>query len=252
MSGRKLNKIQNYNDPPARIAAKLLKSLHASRTNIITTHKRDDAMKNYMTAVLAFLVLMGGSVHAEYAEEKAKVAPPPNEMLEGATMEKLAKLGAASEQHRILETLAGAWNFDLKYWTNKDAEPQLSTGTVTNEMILGNRFLSGKIAMILNIGGENIHYEGWNIQGYDTIKKAYTSVLIDKIHTGVTTGAGQYNEKLKTLEEKGHFTHPLMDKEGTYRSELQFTKDDAYKQTVFIAGKSGKEYKVLEIDFSKQ
>lgn len=209
-------------------------------------------MKTYMTALLAFLVLMGGTVPVGYAEEKAKSTPPHLEMLDHATMEKLAKLGAASEQNRILAKLIGAWDFDLKYWANKDSELQLSTGTVVNEMVLGDRFLSSKIVVMLNIGGENIPYEGWNIQGYDTIKKAYTSVLVDTMGTGMMTGAGQYNEKLKTIEEKGSFTHPLIDKQRKYRSELQFTSDDTYKQTLFIPDNSGKEFKVLEIEYRRQ
>jgi hypothetical protein len=208
-------------------------------------------MKKYFTALLAFFVLIGGVVSDGYAEEKIRTAPRVG-MLDDATMGKLSKLGAPSEQHHILSALIGAWDYDLKYWEKKDSEPQLSTGTIVNEMILGGRFLSGKTNVILNIGGQNIHYEGWSILGYDTIKKAYTSVLVDTMRTGMITGAAQYNEKLKTLEEKGHFTHPLMDKERAYRSELQFTSDDTHKRTVFITDKSGKEFKVLEIEFRRR
>lgn len=207
-------------------------------------------MKKYMTALMTFLVLAGISLGV-HAQEKA-AAFPPLERMDTAAMEKLAKLGVAHEQNRILASLIGTWDFDLKYRSGKDAEPQLSTGTVTNEMVLGNRFLSSKMIVVLNIGGENIPFEGWGFEGYDTASKAYTSVMLDKLHTGITTGAGQYDEKARTLEQKGSFTHPLRDKEGKYRSVLEFTSDDTYKRTVFITGKDGKEFKLLEIDFRKQ
>jgi len=208
-------------------------------------------MKKYMTALLALLVLTGGSVSYAHAAEKAKEPPTRFEKLDEATMEKMAKLGAAHEENRILASLIGTWDFDLKFWSSKDAEPQLSTGTVTNEMVLGNRFLSGKMMVVLNIGGENVPYEGWSLEGYDTFKKAYTSVMVDKVHTGITTGTGQYDEKSKTLEQKGSFTHPLLDKERKYRSVLEFTEGNAYKRTVYIADKSGKEFKLLEIDYRR-
>jgi len=209
-------------------------------------------MKNYMTAVLAFIVLMGAGVPNGYAGEKAAARAPRIEMLDDATMTKMRKLGMADEQNRILASIVGAWDFDLHFWSKEDSDPQFSTGTAANEMIFDNRFLSSKMLVILNIGGETIPYEGWSLEGYDTIRKAYTSVLIDKMHTGITTGAGQYNEKTKTLEQKGSFTHPLIDRESRYRSELEFTSDDTYKRTVYITGKDGREFKALEIDFRRQ
>ena len=208
-------------------------------------------MKNYFTVLLALFVLIGGISSDGYAAEKNRTTLRL-EIVDDATMEKLSKLGGPSEQHRILSALIGAWDYDLKYWEKKDSEPQLSTGTIVNEMILGGRFLSSKTNVILNIGGQNIPYEGWSIIGYDTIKKVYTSVLVDTMRTGMMIGTAQYNEKLKTLEEKGHFTHPLIDKERAYRSELQFTTDDTYERTVFITDSSGKEFKVLKIEFRRQ
>jgi hypothetical protein len=173
------------------------------------------------------------------------------EILNAATMKELEKQGAPSEQHRLLSSLAGKWAFDLKYWAKKDAEPQLSTGTATNEMVLGDRFLSSKIFAMLNFDGQVLPYQGWNILGYDTVTKSYTSVLLDTMRTGMAIGSAQYDGKLKTLKESGHFTFPLIGKERTYRSEIQLIDDNSYKQTVFIADGSGKEFKVLELDFRR-
>ena len=199
--------------------------------------------------LFALLFLTYGATPGYAAKKAGNV--PHIELLSKATMQKLIEKGSPSEQHQILASLSGIWDYDLKYWSKKGSEPQLSNGTVDNKMVLGDRFLSSKINIILNIGGQSIPYEGWLFLGYDTIKKAYTSILIDTMHTGITEGEGQYNRKTKTLVEKGMFTHPLMDKEHTYRSEIQFTNSNTYKETVFIKDSGGKEFKVLELDFHR-
>lgn len=209
-------------------------------------------MKNYFTALLAVLVLTGGISSRGYAEEKLKAAPMRVEMLDDAVMEKLEKAAESSQQHQLLSTLEGTWYYEVLYWAKEGADPQTSSGTFRNEMILNGRFLHGKTSLILNVGGQNIPYEGWGMLGYDAAEKAFTSVWADSMHTGIITGSGQYNEKLKTIEEKGFFTHPLIAGKLAYRSDLQFIDDQTYKRTFFITGKSGKEFKVLEINFEKR
>ena len=208
-------------------------------------------MKNHFTALLALLILTGGISSHGYAEEKPRITPRL-EILDDATMKKLAKLSEPSAQHRTLSSLTGTWDYTLKYWTKEDSDAQTSSGTLTNEMILGDQFLSSKTGLILNIGGQNIPYEGWGILGYDATKNVFTSVWIDTMRTGMMSGSGQYNEERKIIEEKGHFTHPLLEKEQAYRAELQFIDDDTYKRTIFMTGKPRKEFKVLEIEFNRR
>ena len=204
--------------------------------------------KIILTCVCVSALLMGGSFSGAYAAETSR----PTTRIELLTKDSIKKLAKIDEEHSILPALSGNWDFDLKYWSNKDSEPQLSTGTATNEMILGGRYLSSKANVVLNIGGQNIPYEGHYILGYDSVKKSYSSALVDTMHTGVTTGVGHYNEKSKTLEAKGSFSHPVIGKERVYRFELQMTNDDGYRQTVFMDDDSGKEFKVLEMDFRKK
>ena len=208
-------------------------------------------MKTYFFAFFVLLIFVSNIPSIPFAAESERQIPHIS-LLNKSTMEDLTRFGAPSEQHRILSSLIGNWDYDLKYWQKKDAEPQISSGSASNEMVMGGRFLSSKANASLNIGGQAIPYEAWHLLGYDTIKKSYTSILIDTMHTGITTSVGQYNEKLKRLEEKGTFTHPLLDKERTYRSELTLEGSDAYKQTIFIFDNVGKEYKVVELSFRRK
>lgn len=205
-----------------------------------------------MSKIFALLVALLLFAAVDARAEDQNTGLPQIEALDTPTLEKLSKEGEASLQHDILARMAGTWSFDLKFTAKKDAAPQTSSGTAVNEMILGGRFLSGKMTTILNIGGQNLAYEGVSLIGYDKTKKAYTTVLADTLRSGVTAGSGQYDEKLKTLTLKGRFAFPLAEKERAYRAEITVVSSDAYRQTVFAADAAGKEYKVLEIEFRKQ
>lgn len=75
---------------------------------------------------------------------------------------------------------------------------------------------------------------------------------MDTITTGMATGTGNYDKKDNAIKETGQFTNPLTGREERFRSELQFLDIDDYKRTIFVAGKSGKETKLMEFDFSKR
>lgn len=208
-------------------------------------------MKNCLAASLALLVLAAG-VSAESRAEGEAAATPYIEMLDDVTMEKLLPSSELSDQRQLLLPLAGNWYYELKYWTREGAEPQISTGTAKNEIILGGVYLLSRTSLILNVGGQNIPYEIWEMLGYDKSKKTFASVRADSIHDGLVTGDGLYNEKLNVIEEKGNFKSPLDVKARPYRSVLHFADDGTYKRTFFITGKSGKEFQIIEINFERR
>lgn len=200
---------------------------------------------------LTFIVVFFGVFTNSYAEKIAK-STPEIEILDDAIMEKLAQSEATSEEQQLLNSLAGKWYYELSYWNKNDAEAQISTGTAKNEIILGGKYLLSKTNLILNLDGENIPYESWEMIGYDKSKRIFTSVRADSLHDGFVTGAGVYDEKLNVIEEKGVFKDLLDAKERSYRSVLHFEEGRTYKRTFFIAGKSGKEFKAIEINFERR
>lgn len=209
-------------------------------------------MKNFL--IMALFVLPAFTVMGisdVYATEKNN-AELRIEMLDDVVMEQLARQSASPKNNQVLSALEGTWRYDLKYWSSKEADPQLSTGRAENEMILDNRFFSSKTNLILYIGGQAIPYEGWNIIGYDTTKKAFTSVLLDTMRIGMMAGTAQYNEENETLEEEGQFRHPLTGEKRSYRSTLEFSDFARHKRTFYMMDQSGQEFKVLEIEFHRE
>jgi len=154
--------------------------------------------------------------------------------------------------HNILPLLSGSWNYSASFWTDSKVEPQKTMGTVTNEMIMEGRFLSSDALGTLSVGGSTVDAKSHGLLGYDMVKKAYTSVWVDTLNSGMMIGSGQYDEKNKTIKEKGKFTDPLDGAEKGFRSELHFTSPESYKRTIFAINKSGKESKLMEIEYTRK
>lgn len=194
-------------------------------------------------------LLVGGFVTVSYAQ---KTAPSPAiEMIDDTVISKLAKAEEPLEQHDMLRPLTGTWNYTLKYYAEEGADPQISSGTMINDMVLGNRFLSSKTVIVINAGGQTIPYEGWGILGYDSTAKAFTSIWVDTMHTAIINGVGKYSDESRTITQRGKFTHPLLGKEQSYRSEIQFIDDNAYRQSIFITDKSGQEFEIIHLEFNR-
>lgn len=193
---------------------------------------------------------------AEKAAEKVKEQKQVNayKPLGEDVLRKMIERGSPSEKsgHSILLPLAGTWDYSAAFWTDQKVEPQRTMGTVTNEMIMEGRFLSSDMLGSLSVAGHNVGIKGHGLIGYDMAKKTYTSVWIDTMTTGMMIGTGKYDEKKKTIKETGKFTDPLDGVEKGFRSELQLTGAESYKRTLFTISKSGKESKLMEIEYTKK
>ena len=86
----------------------------------------------------------------------------------------------------------------------------------------------------------------------DISKKAFTSVSVDTMNSGLMVGTGKYDEKEKTVTKAGSFTDPVDGVEKAFRSEICFVDETNYKRTIFVTEKSGKESKLLEFDYTKK
>jgi len=193
-------------------------------------------------------------VHERGAQKTRSHAAAAPQLLDEAVVKKMLDSGKPSEANhfKILAVLSGDWYYKAAVWAVPGAEPRWTTGTITNQMVMGNRFLSSNVGGFLDLGGQKVLLTGQGYLGYDNAKKSFTSVWIDTMTTGTMIGAGQYDKKDNAIMETGQFTNPLTGREERFRSELKFTDEENYKRTIFVIGKSGKESKLMEFDYSKR
>jgi len=201
-------------------------------------------MKKFVTLLFALSLLASNPV---FSAEKLEA---PGE----AALKKIVERAAPSETMNInvLLPLSGEWEYTAVLFTEPGVEPQKAFGKITNQMVLGNRFLSSTIMGNVNVAGHETPVNGQGMIGYDNARESFSSVWTDTLSTGMTIGNGKYDEKAKAITETGRFTNPINGAEEKFRAETRLVDANNYERTVYTTGKSGKESKLMEFQFTKK
>ena len=150
--------------------------------------------------------------------------------------------------HQWMAKGVGDWKVESKMWYDENAkEPILGTGNCTNTMILGGRYLQSKHTSEIM----GMPFEGVATTGYDNGKKVFISSWIDSMGTGMYQLQGTLDEKTQTITMKGTAFDPVTGKDCTVREVQKFVDDKTMLLEYFI-NKGGKEYKLMELKFTRK
>ena len=124
-------------------------------------------------------------------------------MLFALTTQAFAQVAEPAKEHGILKKELGTWKATVKSYmgpTGMYDEPQVSTGTETNEMI-------GEFWLVSRFKGDfgGMPFTGQSMMGYDEEKGKFVGMWIDSFSKHPTKMVGTYNEETKTMtyESKG-------------------------------------------------
>lgn len=154
------------------------------------------------------------------------------------------------EMHTMLAKSDGTWSGETTMWMENGGQPMMSKSEATNEMMFDGRY------QVSNHKGNfmGMPFEGMSITAYDNAKKKFVSTWIDNMGTGIMHTEGEWNPSKKAIEFKGKMTDPSRPgKDCDVREVYTFT-DDTH-QTLEMYGpdsKTGKEFKTMEIKFTKK
>ena len=209
-----------------------------------------------LTAAPVYVAALAGQdpVHERGARKAPAQAAKEAPALEESAVRKMMESGKASVPDNILvlAKLSGDWHYKAAIWAVPGAEPKWTTGTIRNDLIMDDRFMSSAYVGSIDIGGNELMNKGQGLIGFDNARKSFSSVWIESMTTGMMIGTGKYDKKANAIKETGQFTNPLTGMESKFRSELQFTGPDDYKRIIYAIDKSGKETKLMEFDYSKR
>jgi len=185
-----------------------------------------------------------GEEPKESTEKTGKSASSPDHE---AMMEKYKEYSTPNENHKVLDTLVGDWDYALKWWVAPGAEPEVSTGTSTIKWIMGGRFIKHK-AEGTSMGQP---FEGMGITRYDNEKKQDQTVWIDNMGTGIVKGGGNYDPTRKTISEEGTFSCP---EEGDklYRGVTTIKDNENFTYELYMNAPDGKEFRAMEITYTRK
>ncbi|WP_265426695.1 DUF1579 domain-containing protein [Chryseobacterium sp. YIM B08800] len=154
------------------------------------------------------------------------------------------------DMQKMLAKSDGVWSGENTMWMEDGGKPMTSTSITTNKMIFDGRYQTSEHTG--NFMG--MPFEGMSITGYDNAKKKFVSTWIDNMGTGLMTMEGDWDASKKSIEFKGKMTDPTRPGKDCNMREVYTYVDDTH-QTLEMYGpdsKTGKEYKTMEIKYTKK
>ena len=154
---------------------------------------------------------------------------------------------APGDMHKMMASWDGNWSCTVSTWMQPGVPPIASTATAVNKMVLGGRYQASAFTGTFN----GMPFEGMGTLAYDNAKKLFISTWMDNMGTGVMKMEGPWDPATKTMDLKGSMIDPSTGKEVT--AHQMFTEKDANTQVmvIFAPGPGGKEYKSMEILFTR-
>ena len=201
-------------------------------------------MKNRVVALLGSSLLVLGTAAVAIAVQDQKLSPEQQKQ-----MEMFMQAGTPGPEHAELAKGAGTWDMAVKMWWDANTPPTESKGVMTAAMVLGGRYLRGDVV------GEPMgdqRFEGTVCVAFDNVTKTWQSTWIDNMSTSISvmTAPGGGDGKVRTW--KGTMSDPMAGKAVAVREVQTHMSPDSWKSETFAPGKDGKEYKSMEIVYTRR
>jgi len=152
-------------------------------------------------------------------------------------------------EHKVLETLTGTFDANVKFFFPDPTKPTISKGLMTRKMILGGNFMQE------NFSGEffGSKFTGIGLVGFDYAKKKFTTTWCDSMSTSMMLMEGTYDPAKKTLTSVGDDYEPSAKKKMKARDILTIISADEQKFEMFRLPEGEKaEFKIMEITYVRK
>lgn len=157
--------------------------------------------------------------------------------------------GTPGEMHARLAESTGVWSGKTTMWMAPGAEPVSSECVSTVSAIMDGRFT--RCEMTGEIPGMG-PFTGFGLYGFDNVSQKFQSTWIDNCGTAMMFGTGDLSSDGKTMVWKYAYHCPITRQPRVLREiERSTGKDSKTLETFAIDPKSGKEYKMMEIAFTR-
>lgn len=149
--------------------------------------------------------------------------------------------------HKMLAKSDGQWKEDVTWWMAPGTQPMQSTATCTNTMILGGRYQQS----VNNGNMMGMPFEGIGLLGYDNAEKVFNYTWVDNMGTGTMNLKGTWDQSTKAINFTGSMIEPTTGKATSIRQVFTMIDDNSQLLEMYTNGPDGKEYKAMEIKFTR-
>jgi Protein of unknown function (DUF1579) len=184
------------------------------------------------------------------------VSAPGGQPNQQEMMKQMMEMSKLNENHKLLSSLDGNWNYTIKFWMNPDpsAPPQQSKGTATSKPIMGGRYFVMDVSGTMKMPGpdgkmKDFQFKGMGIDGYDNVKKKFVGSWIDNMDTGIMMSEGTYDPAAKTITYATE-VEPVPGMKQPVREVIQIVDKD-HHTLEWYENRGGQEKKTMEIDYTR-
>jgi hypothetical protein len=140
---------------------------------------------------------------AEPAAAVRSVGQPEGQPTPYEMKKMLAEQAELAPQHKLLLPMVGEWNAEMSFVMEPGGEPEVSTGSCTNTMILGGRFLKSEFKGDVAMFGVKMAFAGFGLMGYSKETGEFQSTWCDSMSTGIVMSTGKPGENPKVITLTG-------------------------------------------------
>jgi len=173
--------------------------------------------------------------------------PPQMTPEQKAEMEAYMKAGTPGAPHQALAASAGNYDLKLRSWQAAGAPAMEETGTATRSMTLDGRVLVEDVSSSM-MGSP---FTGHGMMGYDNVTGKYWSTWNDSMSTGLMVSEGTCDAQ-KSCTFIGHWNDPVKKTPVKARMTTRWTSPTVQVFEMYAPGKDGKEFKMMEITYTKR
>lgn len=195
-------------------------------------------MKTFLIAFLVFAL-------AAYAADTISLPRPKDAEAQADTFARYAMPGP---EHKLLDRMAGDWETLTRYWPSPGAEMVESKGTSHRKWILGGRFLMEE----LDGGNLVLPFQGMGLFGYDAFEQKHTSAWVDTMNTSILTNLGVFDRTNDIVSFTGLYKDPWSGTKKKERGATRFLSKDKHVLEIHVTEPDGKEFKMLEITYTRR
>jgi hypothetical protein len=162
-------------------------------------------------------------------------------------MAQMMKYAMPTKAHDFLKNYVGAWDVEVKSWMKPGDQPEMSKGTMKGELFFDGRFFMGNFDGMMMAQP----FKGMQIIGYDLFQNKYVGFWIDNMSTCFYMTSGTLDGSGKVLTETGMWPNPMTG--GANKVKIVTTHmDGKFRFEMFRTGPDGKEFKSMEIMYSRK
>jgi hypothetical protein len=204
-------------------------------------------------AVGGLFALAGSLVIADATKDKPATGQPEMKLPPGWTPEDMQACMAAGTPGKMHEHLArdvGVWQGKTTMWMGPGGETMKSECTSTVTKMLDGHYIKTELAGDMPGMGP---YNGFGIHGFDNVTQKFVTTWLDNHSTGLMTGAGELSKDGKVMTWTYTHNCPITKKPATMREVDTITGPNTKTMEMWgVDPKSGKEYKMMQIEFTKK